>query len=72
MCNKTLLYSFLGGAIVGAGAAILFAPQSGDDLKQQIKALCSKYDITKDKGEAEVNRLVDEITASIAVSSKDK
>lgn len=71
MCGKTLLYAFLGGAIVGAGAAILFAPQSGDDLRQQIKSLCTKYGLTKDKGEAEVERLVDEITASIAVSSKE-
>ncbi len=71
MCGKTLLYAFLGGAIVGAGAAILFAPQSGDDLRQQIKSLCTKYGLTKDKGEAEVERLVDEITASIALSSKE-
>ncbi len=71
MCGKTLLYAFLGGAIVGAGAAILFAPQSGDDLRQQIKSLCTKYGLTKDKGEAEVECLVDEITASIALSSKE-
>ena len=25
--SKTLLYAFIGGAIVGAGAAILFAPE---------------------------------------------
>lgn len=72
MCkNATLLYAFIGGAIVWAGAALLFAPQRGEDLRQQIKSLCNKYGLTKNKGEAEVERLVDEITASIAVSAQE-
>lgn len=69
MCNKNLLFAFLGGAIVGAGAAILFAPQTGEDLRGQIKSLCKKYGVCKNKGEAEVERLVGEIEASIAAET---
>ena len=34
MGNHNLLYAFLGGALVGAGAAILFAPEKGEDLRR--------------------------------------
>lgn len=33
----TLLYAFLGGAAVGAGAALLFAPEKGEELREEIK-----------------------------------
>ena len=36
MCSKTLIYAFLGGAIVGAGAAILFAPAKGEEVRNKI------------------------------------
>ena len=32
--NLGILYAFLGGAIVGAGAALLFAPEKGADLRK--------------------------------------
>lgn len=32
-----MLYAFLGGAIVGVGAAMLFAPEKGADLRARIK-----------------------------------
>ena len=32
---KGLLYAFLGGAVVGCAAAILFAPESGKDLRER-------------------------------------
>ncbi len=70
MCNKNLLFAFLGGAIVGAGAALLFAPEKGEDLRDQIKSLCRKYGIGKNKAEAEVDRLVDEIAAEVEIASK--
>ena len=37
MKSLNLLYAFLGGAIVGAGAALLFAPEKGEDTRQKIK-----------------------------------
>ena len=42
MGNYNLLYAFLGGALVGAGAAILFAPEKGEDLRRRIKDLLRK------------------------------
>ena len=31
-----ILYAFLGGAIVGCGAALLFAPEKGSDVRERI------------------------------------
>ena len=42
MKPMNLLYAFLGGAIVGAGAALLFAPEKGEDLRGQIRSLLRK------------------------------
>lgn len=70
MCNKGLIFAFLGGAVVGAGAALLFAPQKGEDLRDQIKMLCRKYGIYKTKAEADVDHLVDEIAAEMEIASK--
>ena len=33
MNNLSILYAFLGGAIVGAGAALLFAPEKGEEVR---------------------------------------
>ena len=40
--NLSLLYAFLGGAILGAGVAILFAPEKGEDLRNRIKDMLKK------------------------------
>ncbi len=47
MRGLNLLYAFLGGAIVGAGASLLFAPEKGEDLRGQIKHLLKKYGVCK-------------------------
>ena len=47
MKPMNLLYAFLGGAIVGAGAALLFAPEKGEDLRGQIRSLLRKYGVCK-------------------------
>lgn len=60
-----LLYAFLGGALVGAGAALLFAPERGEDLRGQIKALLVKYGVLAEAKEDELEDLVDEIAAEI-------
>ena len=40
-----MLYAFIGGAIVGAGAAILFAPEKGEDIRARIADLLRKKGI---------------------------
>lgn len=65
MRGLNLLYAFLGGAIVGAGAALLFAPEKGEDLRCQIKHLLKKYGVCKCTKEEELEEIVDEIAAEI-------
>lgn len=63
MNNLSVLYAFVGGAIVGAGAAILFAPEKGEDIRQRIKALLRKRGIfCSDK---EIDALVEQLTTEI-------
>ena len=54
-----ILYAFLGGAIVGCSAALLFAPEKGEDLRAKV------CDLIKRKGikisDAEVDALVAEL-----------
>ena len=59
---KSLLYSFLGGALVGCALAILFAPEKGEDTRKRIKELLKKKGIDFTD---EVERLVDQISAQI-------
>jgi len=70
MYNRNLIFAFLGGAIVGAGAALLFAPEKGEDIRDHIKSLCRKYGLGKNGIEAEVDRMVDEITAEVTETNK--
>lgn len=57
-----LLYAFLGGAIVGCSAALLLAPEKGEDVRAKI------CDLIKRKGikisDAEVDELVAELSRS--------
>lgn len=54
-----ILYAFLGGALVGCSAALLFAPEKGVDVRARI------CDLVKRKGikisDAEVDALVAEL-----------
>ncbi|HAP51007.1 MAG: YtxH domain-containing protein [Muribaculaceae bacterium] len=59
----SVLYAFLGGAIVGCTAAILFAPEKGEDLRKRIKDLLKKKGI--DFSDDEVEQLVKQISAQI-------
>ncbi|MDE5663547.1 MAG: YtxH domain-containing protein [Muribaculaceae bacterium] len=60
----TLLYAFLGGAIVGAGAALLLAPEKGEDLRNRICKVLRKKGIKI--SDDEVDALVAELAGAEA------
>ncbi|MDE6282378.1 MAG: YtxH domain-containing protein [Muribaculaceae bacterium] len=70
MKATNIIAAFLGGAIVGAGAALLFAPEKGEDLRAQIKSLLKKYGVCKCSRTEELEELVDEIAAEIQEAKK--
>lgn len=63
MSNLSLLYAFIGGAIVGAGAAILFAPEKGEDVRARIAELLRKKGIIC--SDNEIDALVEQLTTEI-------
>lgn len=60
MKTQALIYAFLGGAIVGVGAALLFAPEKGEDLREKICKLIRKKGIKI--SDEEVDALVAELS----------
>lgn len=58
----TLISAFIGGAIVGCGAALLFAPEKGEDVRKRIAAILKKNGIKI--SDAEVDALVAELAAA--------
>lgn len=56
------LYAFLGGAIVGAAASLLFAPEKGVELRAQIKNILRKHGLISG---SEMDDLVEQIAAQI-------
>ena len=63
MKSLSILYAFLGGAVVGCIAAILFAPEKGEDLRARIKNMLKSKGI--DFSDDEVEQLVRQISAQI-------
>ncbi|MCH5346551.1 MAG: YtxH domain-containing protein [Muribaculaceae bacterium] len=61
--NLNVLYAFLGGAIVGAGAAILFAPEKGSDIRERIKECLRRKGLIC--SEDEIDALVEQLTTEI-------
>lgn len=59
-----ILYAFLGGAIVGCGAALLFAPEKGDELRGRICHILRKKGIKI--SDDEVDALVAELSGQDA------
>ncbi|MBD5270248.1 MAG: YtxH domain-containing protein [Bacteroides sp.] len=59
--NKALniLYAFLGGAIVGCGAAVLLAPEKGEDVREKIAKILKRKGIKI--SDSEVDALVAEL-----------
>ncbi len=60
MKTLNILYAFLGGAIVGCGAALLFAPEKGSDVRQRICKILKRKGIKI--SDEEVDALVAELT----------
>lgn len=58
----TLISAFVGGAIVGCGAAILFAPAKGEDLRAKIVKILRRrgVNISDDEVDALVAELAGE------------
>lgn len=54
-----ILYAFLGGAIVGCSAALLFAPEKGTDIRAKICSVLKKKGIKI--SDDEVDALVAEL-----------
>ena len=63
MKNIGILYAFLGGAVVGCAAALLFAPEKGADLRSRIKHKLSEHGI--DFSDDEVEDLVEQIANEV-------
>ncbi|MDE6741376.1 MAG: YtxH domain-containing protein [Muribaculaceae bacterium] len=55
-----ILYAFLGGALVGCGAAILFAPEKGEEVRGRIIRILKRKGIKI--SDEEVDALVAELT----------
>lgn len=70
--NKTLalISAFLGGAIVGAGAALLFTPEKGSDMRARIA------DLLRSKGllapNDDVDALVDKLTRELEAEMQEQ
>lgn len=58
----TLISAFVGGAIVGCGASLLFTPAKGSDLRARIVEILRRRGIRI--SDAEVDALVAELSAT--------
>lgn len=60
----TLISAFVGGAIVGCGAALLFAPEKGTDVRSRISDILKKHGCHC--SDDEVDALIAELSAAEA------
>lgn len=58
----TLISAFLGGAIVGCGAALLFTPEKGSELRERIAEILRRRGVKI--SDDEVDALVAELSAA--------
>ena len=61
--SLSILYAFIGGALIGASAAVLFAASKGTDLRAKIKETLQKKGIICTQ--SEIDALVEQLTADI-------
>ncbi len=57
------LTAFLGGAVAGAVAALLFAPEKGETLREKIAETLRKYGCRSN--EEDIDAIVEEISAQV-------
>ncbi|MCH5216566.1 MAG: YtxH domain-containing protein [Muribaculaceae bacterium] len=60
---KSVLSAFIGGAIVGGAVALLFAPESGEQLRERIKQTLKKKGL--DFSDVELDDLVSRFMTQI-------
>lgn len=58
----TLISAFVGGAIAGCGAALLFAPEKGEEVRGKICKILKRHGCKCT--DAEVDALIAELSAS--------
>lgn len=58
-----IISAFLGGALVGAAAALLFAPEKGEDLRARIVEILRKKGIIC--SETDVDTLVEQLKENL-------
>lgn len=56
---------FLGGAVVGAAAALLLAPEKGEDLRKRIRKAIDRLGVKICESEEELEAIVDELAEEI-------
>lgn len=64
MCCKTGI--FVGGLLVGAAAALLMAPESGEQLRARIRKAIKRAGVKICDTEEELEAIVDELAEEIA------
>ena len=57
--SLNFILMFAGGVVAGAGVALLFAPQKGEDLRAQIKEMLKKKGLCN--CDSRVEEIVDEL-----------
>jgi gas vesicle protein len=63
--NKNTAAALLAGALLGAGVALLFAPQSGRKTRHDIRRFAEKVGSKADAARLELQRCVDDIIGDV-------
>jgi gas vesicle protein len=61
-CAGSLILSFFTGSLVGAGIALLVAPKSGKETRQQLKELAEDV---KEKAEGYIEQMKDQVSSVV-------
>lgn len=65
-----LAAAFIGGAVVGAAAGLLFAPVKGEDQRRRIRIALERSGVHI-KNSEQLNTLIDRIKDAVTPGSKD-